>query len=365
MNIGILTFHMAHNYGAMLQAYALSKKINEIESVDCKVIDYRVQAIYRYHKKEGFKDLTKDQGKVIGTLKFVKRYICGYYSDKRWNAFNNFMLNDLPLSKPPIFNKDELKNLKYDVLVCGSDQIWNSEHTGGVDEGYFLDFADESTKKIAYAASKGPVEIEDNEKDYIKNALKDFCAIGVREYGLKESLEEIGIKSQWVLDPTLLMNKDEWLEIANYRKFEDYILIYKIKDDEKLYNVAKKLSKETGLQMVEISYGFRENTDDVIQLQDCGPREFVGLFSKAKYVVTNSFHGTCFSLIFNRKFYAVPYEGLSSRMDSLLKLVGLEDLRIYNENEFQIGKNIDYNKVNEIINNERQKSLKFLVDNIK
>ncbi len=365
MRVGILTFHMAHNYGAMLQAYALRKKICEM-GFDCEVIDYRNPAIYNWHRKDKLKKLTKDNGFIIGSMKYAKRIITGYYTkDKRWYGFNNFMEKDIGISKRTYEDVSELKNLDYDTYVCGSDQIWNTEHSGGIYSGYFLDFTNKNVKRIAYAASKGPVEIKDSEKKDFFNLLSKFDYIGVREKGLKDSLEAIGIKnSQWVLDPTLLLKSEEWIKIANYRKFDNYILIYKIKDDFKLYECARKIAKESGCKIIEITYNKNESLKDIIQLEDCGPREFLGLFNKASYVVTNSFHGTCFSIIFNKIFYSIPYQGLSSRMDSLLNLLDLNDRKVENLDEFSLNTNINYNEVNIKLNKERQASLEFLKNSL-
>lgn len=366
MKIGILTFHMAHNYGAMLQAYALCEKLNQMD-LQCEVIDYRIPAIYNWHRKDNFTSLVSKNGSIIGSLKYIKRILTRYYTkDKRWYNFHKFMVEDIKLSKDTYEDIGELKNLNYDTYICGSDQIWNTEHSGGIKSGYFLDFAPSSSKKIAYAASKGNPKIADEEKEAFKSLLSEFYAIGAREQGLVTSLKEIGLKdAQLVLDPTLLLKKDDWSKIAICRDYKDYILVYKIKDHSELYECARKVSRETGYKIIEISYNRTEGADDIIQLQDCGPREFLGLFSNASYVVTNSFHGTCFSIIFNKKFLSVPYLGLQDRMESLLQLLDLEDRKVKDLENINLNKDIDYDKVNELLNIEREKSIKFLRENLK
>lgn len=361
MKIGILTFHMAHNYGAMLQAYALREKICQM-NLDCQVIDYRIPVIYNWHRKDKYRKLVRDNGFIIGSMKYTKRILTRYYTkDKRWCGFNNFMENDIGISSETYEEVNELKNLYYDTYICGSDQIWNAEHSGGIESGYFLNFTNNDVRRIAYAASKGPVEILDNEKDTIFNLLSKFDYIGVREKGLKESLEAIGLKDiEWVLDPTLLLKSSEWLKIANNRKVNNYVLVYKITEDPKLYYCARKIAKEKNCKIIEITYKKNNNLKDIIQLEDCGPREFIGLFSKANYIVTNSFHGTCFSIIFNKIFYSVPFEGLSSRMDSLLSLLGLDERKVYDFENFSLNDNINFKEANIKLDKEREKSIEFL-----
>lgn len=360
MKAGILTFHMAHNYGAMLQAYALRKKINQL-GVECEVIDYRLPEIYNWHRKDRLKKLVKDNGYIVGTMKYCKRIATRYYTkDKRWCGFNEFMETYIGISSKTYESTSELKELNYDIYICGSDQIWNKEHSGGTDKGYFLDFTDKDVKRIAYAASKGPTEIDEDDKDVFLSKLKAFDAIGVREKGLQESLKEIGIKgSEWVLDPTLLLNKNEWLEIQKERNIEKYVLIYKVKNDKRLYDCARKYASKNNCKIVEITYHKDESLEDIIQIEDCGPRDFLNIFNNADFVVTNSFHGTCFSVNFNKQFYAIPYKGLSSRIDSILELLKLENRNIENIKDIEF-EEIDYTNANLILEDERRKSIEFL-----
>lgn len=367
MKVGTLTFHMAYNYGAMLQAYALCKKLNEM-GYDAEIIDYRLEYIDQWRRKEGFNFLRKRFGIIGGGLRVCKRILIGHYKkDKLWKRFEGFMKHTLKRSKCIIRDPQELKNTSYDAYICGSDQIWNSDLTDGFCDEYYLRFAPKGKRRIAYAASCGKGYIKAEEKEKVGKYLNDFDALGIREKELSEYIsKEYGLVAVNVLDPVFLLNKEQWSRIAVKPKHENYLLIYAFDEGAELYETALNVAKEKGYMVIAIVYNHRDDLPkEIIQLDDCGPKEFVGLIKNAEFVCTSSFHGTAFSLIFNKDFYCFPHGKFGSRTDSILEMAGLLDRNVYKEDGVKAWSGIDYAAVNESLDEEIRKSEKFIRNALK
>ncbi|MDP4152471.1 MAG: polysaccharide pyruvyl transferase family protein [Bacillota bacterium] len=361
MRVGILTFHMAHNYGAMLQAYALCRTVRSL-GVKCEVIDYRLPEIYEYYRKENLEDAIIKNGYLIGLLKFIKWHITGYYRrDKRWLLFHRFMTNDIGISGKCLSKKEDLLKLDYDAYICGSDQIWNKDLTGGIKGEYYCDFAKESALKISYAASRGVNFLTDDEKNEILKLLSNFDFISVREAEFQKYLSEnTDLDVRLVLDPSLLITCEDWKQIAKPSKLNDYVLIYKVEKNDLIYELARRIAKEKRLEIVEITYQNDTSLIDVIQLENVGPKEFVGLIESAEFVITNSFHGTGFSILFNKDFYCIPHSKFRSRTDSLLSELGLGSRCITDAEKYNVNEHIDYTVAYKKLNDLRKISIKFL-----
>lgn len=367
MKVGTLTFHMAYNYGAMLQAYALCKKLNEM-GYDAEIIDYRLEYVDQWRRKEGFNSLKKRFGIIGGGLRVCKRMLIGYYKkDKLWKRFEEFMNNTMKRSSNIIRDPQELKNTSYDAYICGSDQIWNSDLTGGFCDEYYLCFAQKDKKRIAYAASCGKGYIKADEKDKVGEYLKDFDVLGIREKEFSEYIsKEYALPAVNVLDPAFLLNKEQWSRIAAKVKHNNYLLIYAFDEGEELYETALNVAKEKGYKVIAIVYKHRDDLPkEIIQLDDCGPKEFVGLIKNAEFVCTSSFHGTAFSLIFNKDFYCFPHRKFGARTDSILEIAGILDRNVYKEDGVRNWSGIDYVVVNKRLDEEIRKSEEFLRNALK
>lgn len=321
MKIGTLTFHSADNYGAMLQAYALPRAVASL-GYECEVIDYRQAAITSGVEVEWPRQLMKKYGWLKGSIKAVNRWRLGWFDKNRKDVkFNRFMEKQLPLSQKVYRSAEELQGIDYDAVLFGSDQIWNEKLTGGFAAEYFGQGI--SGRKIAYAASSGT-------NDVPKTALpllKEFSVLGIREQGLTETLRKNGLNAQTVLDPVLLLTRQQWREIeAPLPKGLEkgkYIFIYTF-DEQPVYDLARQISKEENLPMVIVRWcGQHDRFNDMIQLPKCAPEEFITLVDNAAVVCTSSFHGTAFSVLFGKRFYCVTPKGFGSRTDSLLSQVGL------------------------------------------
>lgn len=358
--IGIVTFHSAHNYGAMLQALALQQTLCEY---DTKIINYRNKNIDNEYKAFILK-------KYNNPFKLAK-YLFGqiYYfnkSKKRFNIFSEFMNKQLKLTRP-YFTEEELINNypDMDIYITGSDQVWNVDITKGLSDIYTLNFGDDKIKRIAYAASIGNSSINDNRDEYI-NKISKIDYISVRENDAKKQLDGyINKPISVMLDPTLLVSKEQWENKISdkIKKREPYILCYAPKVDPEYLKIVNYLSKNTNFKIIHFE---RRNNNYKSVLENAyisDPLDFVELIKNAEYVVTTSFHAVVFSIIFNKNFFAIPHRKTGARVTNLLEKLEITDRVYYNFEEF---KNIDYNfntdwdKVNKKLKEEREKSINWL-----
>lgn len=366
MKAGILTFHSAHNYGAILQVYALQQILND-KNIEAEVIDYRLKEIDNEYKVLRF-DLIKNLSKQKKYTEAVKIMLYNLLHLKsrisKYNKFNNFYKDYLKVTKRCKNHKD-INNLNMDVYVCGSDQIWNSNITGDIISTYFCAFnSDKKTKRITYAASMGKSKLSREEEAKFRENLKSLTHISVRESQLKEYTEKFTDKPvTQVLDPTLLLNENKWKKISREVSINSkFLILYSLQVNENLLSAAETISKRYNLKIVIIGSKPLKQKDDYIYLDNIGPSEFLWLFENCDFVITNSFHGTCFSIINKKKFYTIPHSINGSRMISLLNILGLESRLIYKLNKSDIEKDINYEKVYNILNKHRYESLKFIED---
>ncbi|MCX7715404.1 MAG: polysaccharide pyruvyl transferase family protein [Clostridia bacterium] len=355
MKVGILTYHQADNYGAVLQAYALWQVI-ESKGIDCQIINYDCRAVgaqYRYRK-------LKFDGNLFANIKY--NINCYLHRKKK----ENFAKFRAMMNLSPVYTKDTIKDAEdhYDCFIVGSDQVWNSNCSDG-DFTYLLDFAKNRQKKNSYAASFGTADIPSDLICAYAALLKDFNNISVREERgaiLVESL--IGKRCPVVLDPVFLLDKEKWESFAGPKK-EEYILVYQLYYTKSLLEFAESLSKKTGLKLVTISISLKTQVYSLFHSTNkssVGPDEFVSLIANARYVVTNSFHGTALSVILKKQFFTelAPSEyNVNSRFDELFSTFELHD-RIIKDTDYNIDNEIDYDKLDLILKQRKEESLEYL-----
>lgn len=222
-----------------------------------------------------------------------------------------------------------------DIYISGSDQVFNTN--GDYVDVFYLNFEKGKSRKIAYAASFGICEFSDEIANRILPLVQDFDALSCRENEGAILLSRISGKCQWVVDPTLLLSADDWNTVLVQPKFKNkYILIYALADENFLIDIANKIKHIYGYKVICV----RGNTRDFISVDqviyDCGPSEFIGLIKHSEYVVTDSFHGTVFSTIFDRPFYTfISRPSVSTRIYNLLEMLDLAD-RIVTHNNLAI-----------------------------
>ncbi len=365
--VGVLTFHMAHNYGAMLQAYALTMAVQKL-GYNCEIIDYRFSYIDRWSRIERLSDLVYQHGKLGGILRYLKRVITGYYNKQDSHAkFDAFERKIIPHSKKAYRDKIELIKMPYDAILFGSDQIWNSALTNGIAEEYIGGFEClPGTKKIAYAASCGMSDFQQESKAVYNELLKEFSAIGVREKEFQKNLCARGFQAEWVLDPTLLLSIDDWKRIiSKENKLVDgrYLLVYAFDVKDEVFDFARKYAKKKGMKIVTIAYKETEAMYDMDVMTNCGPLEFLSLFANAEHIIAASFHGTVFSIIFHKSFHCVPHPKFRDRTDSLLNMLNLSGHNIESFDKV-IDEKVDWTRVDSYLEEYRRKSLNFLKSSI-
>lgn len=365
--VGISTFHNAHNYGGVLQVYALQETITAM-GFDCKVINYQcVPIIKNYQYKRILNKYVFKESSLRKILKKITRAILirqGY--KMKWKKFNEFINTKLKLSKK-ITDKNEIKELDIDYYILGSDQIWNPMITDGLDDVFFGDFnRKKDSKTIAYAGSIGLKDMPDKYKQEFANKINKIDTISVREAQLIEVMKQYTSKNVMnVVDPTLLLKKEDWTQISKKVNMKNkYILIYALRNNKKLYFEAQKVAKQLNLEIVEIGNKRPFSNRNYMFLNNIGPEEFLGVFENAEIIFTNSFHGTVFSIINNKNFYTFSNNPRSERMISLLRVLGLLDRYIDDTQYIDMLNDIDYNVVTKIVNDERKKSLDFIKNSL-
>lgn len=322
MKIGILTFHRAHNYGAVLQAYALQGFL-ALNNLHSEIIDYRpeyIESPYRLFPIESFKAANPMAfpRSIASSILFLYQRIP---RRKHFKQFYDKYLNvsNQKYKQVSSFPKD------YDVYLFGSDQIWNPDITRGFDPAYFGQFPKNSgSKLIAYAASMAAKKLSPQEEKFYSKALEEFDFIGVREIELRHLLQPITTKHvEVVLDPTLLLAPSEFNEILVEPKIKQkYVLIYEVRKVKVTEEIAKNIAIQLGAKVIRVAAkaGWGGGCETIF---DASPGEFLGLIKNAACVVTSSFHGMTLSIAYNRPFYAVLPDRYSSRTESFLSQLDL------------------------------------------
>lgn len=353
MKIINVTIFRSFNYGAVLQAYALHKKLNDLGH-DCSILNFRpTQKEKRFIKVfQRSNNLKEFIVSLIAVLKFGE-------SKRMINSANSFFFNNLKLTEP-FKNYIELENNppKADVFICGSDQIWNPK-IHGVSPLYFLNFINNGDAiKASFAASVGENYIEKSYHKEIEKFLCDFDFISVREEKAKEILGVLTKKEILVVaDPVFLLEKKDWMNLAVYPKIKKkYILCYLLYQPKYLNEFLKKIKKDTGYQIISVTPSPYSKIYKDKFIRDVGPDGFLGLIADAEMVITSSFHGTALSILLEKQFYSVVGNERGSRITNILGKLDLSS-RIITDNSFYFKSDINYQDVNEGVNKIRENSL--------
>lgn len=360
LKIGILTYHRAHNYGALLQACALKQFLLEL-GFNAEYVDYWPG--YHRDRYEVFQKINFKRKHFVGKMKYLLGLALVYRKVKsRYIKFNDF------IQKHMIASKIDFKDIYYDVVIYGSDQIWRKQKTlgfKGFNEVYFGKDIIKARKKITYAASMGIISLNQNDKEFIQNTLRNFNRISVRERDLFDTLKTLTDKNiELVLDPVFLLEKTKWEKISKPVKTpKKYMLFYNIQKIPEANILVKRLCTEMGLDVVEIRSNARmiKNAPHFRLTED--PLEFLYLIKNAEYIVSTSFHGVAFSVIFNKNFYAL-FNKNYGRVETLLNLLNIRDRLIKIAIDANTTNSINYEKVNEILERERTRSKDFLLNAI-
>lgn len=328
--IGILTFHRAHNYGAVLQCFALQEFLRSLGH-DAYVIDYNNHDLWEgydwfksYEVGYCFQKLSKIPTRII------KLFIRWFKSIPRYYKFKRFQEKQLC-----IVPKKDIQNQPFDIILIGSDQVWNLEITHGFDEYYWGTFTRPLQTKVAtYGASLKKYWKESDIEKAITN-IKYLNAVSVREPQLANFLQsqDTNLHPVVVPDPVFLLSKDEWSSVAVRPKVKrPYVFFYQAMDNEDVYKTATEIAHKESKQLIVLSANVNGRNSAICR--SASPFEFIGWIKYADLVVTSSFHATAFSIIFQKPFYCVNLKmGHDSRLLDVLNSFNLSHHWINSSNE--------------------------------
>lgn len=359
--IKILSFSRTNleNYGGLLQTYALCTVLRRMEAI-CEPLNYYPKA---YHAS-GLHKIKSIFYKIFSIL---------FGSKKRIIRTKKFAINQIGFAPKKLKNTNSLKKavLKSDILILGSDQIWNP-YINNHDNNFYGNFCKLSKIKIySYAASFGRTEFKNNELEFIKNNLVGIDVISVREEHAKKILDQISIPSRLDLDPTLLLSSNDWNIVAKESRCnisEPYILCYIMPGNsdvvKNIKEVARCESKKTGIKKIVYIGQKYSRFLEKNNYFSAGPSEWVYLFKNASLIITNSFHGVVFSILYQKKFWSIVSKDtsqnvLTSRIESILSILNLKDRMISSPSEIN-DCCLEYEYAMKKIKNLRLNSLKYL-----
>lgn len=348
--IGIATYYTPVNYGAVLQAYAMQEAIKELmPNEDVGIIEYCPNKVLEDYK---LINTTSLKGVIVSGLNYIA-------NKRRRILFNHFVCKRINVIKNSEYRK-------ISEIILGSDQIWNPNISRGFDPMFFGIVGDGLNRRVSsYAASIGVSSLTEEQKQDFHKKIKYVSYVSVRENSAKTIIESIDktIPVRVDLDPTLLLGSKKWEEVASdYTAEKPYIFVYSLSGYPETYTIAKRVAKHYNAEVVEVSVKNQKPFQKVDHrlLKCVSPEMFLGMIKNAEAVVTDSFHGTVFSLIFHKSMYVIPNKTKGSRMIELLKNVNLENRimsNIDNEIEYQ---SIDFNHVDKVLKKKVNESKRHL-----
>ena len=345
MKISLITIKSPYNCGAVLQCFAIFEYLKKL-NFDVQMIDY----------------CPKD---LRGGGSFLKETIMKLLTFSKRSKINKFNKENLTYTNICYRNYRELKKKPpiSDIYIVGSDQVWNSQLSKGkLDPVFFLDFI-KNKKKISYASSMGRDDININELKIMKKYLKDFAHISVREESAKQLLESVEVKNaEVVLDPVFLLEKQDHEKFIKPIKYKKYLLIYSFEKNPTIEKLAQEVSKEMGLQTIEIG-AFRPKYSHNKYLPNIGIEDFLSLIYYADFIITSSFHGTAFSILFNKQFVSVEPLIRKTRLKSILNTFEINKRLVSANDKYVLDnlvKPVNYKEVNKLVKVNSEKSRNFL-----
>ena len=366
MKISLLTLQYIPNYGSVLQTYA-TQFLFASAGCEVEVVNYVRPNCRRTNILANQLQLDKLNGGIRSYpgIKNIVSYKRKRYFERLDRVFQSFILKYIHLSKPYDTAESLMQNPPVaDVYCTGSDQMWNSIWNDGILKEHFLVYAPAGKKRIAFSTSFGRTELDKSELEITRSFIQKYDAISVREKSALDLLEQMGYRNGvHILDPTLIMTANDWasqlsiIPKINYR----YVLTYGLNDNQELGTFARKIAKDNGLRLINIGLSWRAyfNPGKTIQLPSVAT--FLSLIKHADYIVTDSFHGTAFSLNFNRQFFVFYPGRFSTRLQSILSLTHQEHRAVSDcTADWKKIKPIDYTEVNTILARERQKARRFI-----
>lgn len=363
MKIGILTYHRALNYGAVLQCMSLYTALKSMGH-DVEVVDYRPQAIEKYRMYFRAKDFSLCKG-VVAKLRYLVSCLTLVNSRRKTvRKFDEFLDNNIQLSSVVSSVSDAPQN--YDVVFFGSDQIWNPAINEGIDKVYLGQMPKGHAKFYTYAVSMGRLDLFKGKvaAEYEKY-IESFDGLSVRETSMQAFLKEkLGKDSSVVCDPSLLLTKAECEKIAVKPHDKDYVLLFILDGNPKALGFANRIAKQMGKKVIRIGAVQNPLHRNGCELRaELSPAEFLGYIMYADCIVTNSFHATSFSLIMQKNFYTILRKNNNDRAKTILGVAELEN-RLVDATENIDFTTISYEGVTDRLEAYKAMSMKWIADSL-
>ncbi len=333
--VGVVTLFNCYNYGAVLQAYATCKFLEKLGYNDVELVNYENKYESKLKKTIPYIFSGNVKDAIKRTIQFV------FFGKNRHlkKGFKEFC-NSLKKSTKKYKNTEELKKTNYDILISGSDQIWNPVIFGKLDLNYLLDFSS-TANKLSISSSAGSYHYSLEEKKEVVRCLKKYKAIAVREESLKAQLQD-SIDDIFVsVDPTLLLSKEDWIEaLPSNNKYgeenSNYVLIYIVDANLKNYSEEIRILKEKINKPIWMITPYKYKMKYIDKnIVSATPNDFISLFKNAEFVITNSFHGVIFSTNFMKKFVALENHKNPVRVHDYLSGIGIENRIVKNADDAQ------------------------------
>ena len=366
--IGILTFHWADDYGAMLQSYALKRYLQKSSGERVEIIPYApLKLTGRYwlcpvvaREIEG----KKKYSFVFYRFKRNCSFLSGFLKRRRnMRAFRRCYLTRKPAKR----RADRLSLEKYSCTFVGSDQVWNPEITVGLDDAYMGNVRRKGACKfISYAASLGGNKIPEKYLPEFKKAVnKNFTAVSLREKSAVPFVENaLHRKVTDVLDPTLLLEKKEWEKMAKLPQEKDYILFVFTEYNEQMVKYLQELSISQHKKVIQLSMPWPGENENWIDIKiEGGPSEFIGYFQNAGCIVTNSFHGMVFSVLLEKQFLVFGHSNKNARIVNFLEKMDLSMRLIEKDRTAATAdmlEEIEWMRVKMLLEKEMENSVRFI-----
>ncbi len=364
MKAVVITRHAITNYGSLLQSIATLDILRNLY-LDCKIINYiRTDEKYKNAEKTLLKQKPNFNNNFLKRIIYLSlRQPWAILSGRKFSVMCSKYLNLTMLYS----NINELKQNKpiADIYITGSDQVWGPVMNGEYDSAYFLSFTEDSDRRIAFAASFGRTNFDENTQEFFKKWLSRYEAIAVREDSAVQLLNSWGINAKQVIDPTLMLDSQYW---NGYTKIinKKYILVYQIHNDKRLTRYAKSVAKKANLPLIRLSASMHQIFRGG-KFKFCPDiSEFLSYIKNAQCLITDSFHGTAFALNFNTPFVEILPGETSTRNMSILRLTGLTDRVLQNEADVDLAlKPIDFTYANRVLDEKRKEGIAILSEMLK
>lgn len=361
MKIALITIHWANNYGSSLQTFASIHTLSKYG--DVSTLDYR-----NPYTQKGMQWIRwgKTPRDILRIGKDLFRLLPRYHVIQKFQAFSHEHFNlTSTLKKQRDFEAIEEE---FDIFISGSDQLWNPmivSENQKIDGRYFLDFITQKPK-LSYASSLGSYQYNKEENPKVIKYLNAYDALSIREQDVSMYMQELLQKPiSNLIDPTLMLDKTTWLnalDISQNTTAKPYILVYALIKDETLKHLVTQVRQKLNLEVITIDQDPFTNISPDRHIKDASPLEFVSLFAHASFVITNSFHGTCFALNFNIPFVISTPPSSLNRIESLLSATLLTSRIITSQSNLDtlISKPLDFSQANQALMDLRAKSKAFL-----